>query len=154
MTGETEEELDPAKRAVLLDLFSEIPILEHLMRNRLEPDYQGVFTAAEFGLLNYFCRMHRQEDRLSNIALNFEASEADIMITLETLVDRGFLAIEDETDPCVRLMPAGTAAHDNLVTTMAGEILEIVEGLDPEHLRITAATLKEIRRTAANLPPR
>ena len=147
-------ELDPAVRAVLLDLFTEIAVLEHIMRNRLQPDYAGVFTPAEFGLLNSFCRNNRIEDRLSHVALCFEVDVEEARVPLVALVARGCLTVDDDRDPCIRLTTAGRDVHDALVIQMAPEILEIVGEIDPEHLRVTAATLKEIRRTAANLPPR
>ena len=146
--------LDPAERAVLLDLFTEIAVLEHIMRNRLKPDYAGVFTPAEFGLLNYFCRNNRVEDRLSHVALSFEVDEAEARLPLVALVVRGWLTADSDADPCIRLTSGGRQVHDAMVIQMAPEIQEIVGEIDPEQLRITAATLKEIRRTAANLPPR
>ena len=147
------EEVDPERRAVLIDLFSEIPVLEHLMRNRLEPDVRRDLTASEFGKLNYFCRLNRHEDRLSNIALCFEETEEQALAPLHALAARGFFTITDEPDRCVRITDAGRAAHANAIEEMAPGILEIVDGMDPEHLRITAETLREIRRTVANMPP-
>jgi DNA-binding MarR family transcriptional regulator len=147
-------DLDPAQRAVLIDLFSEIPVLEHLMRNRLEPEVRRDLSAAEFGKLNYFCRLNRHEDRLSNIALCFEETEEQARSPLAALAARGLFAIDDELDPCVRITEAGRAAHAIAISEMAPGILEIVDGMDPEHLRITAETLREIRRTVANMPPR
>jgi DNA-binding MarR family transcriptional regulator len=150
----TAQDVDPEQRQVLTDLFTEIAILEHVVRNRFEPDYRGRYTAAEFGLLNFFGRMGRTEDRLSHIAFCFEVSVDEARVPVEALVARGLFTIDVSNDPCVRITEAGREAHTALLDSLAPEVLEIVDGIDPEHLRITAETLKEIRRTADNLPRR
>lgn len=147
-------EIDPAERAVLLDLFTEIAILEHLVRNRLRPDYEGKFTPAEFGLLNYFCRMGREKDKLSHIAFSFEVSQAEVRVPLDSLVSRGLMTIDASNDPVVRVTDAGNEAFESLILTLAPDVREMVDGIDPESLQITANTLKEIRRTVDNLPGR
>jgi hypothetical protein len=148
------EEIDPEQRAVLTDLFTEIAILEHLVRNRLKPKYEGSYSIAEFGLLNYFGRMKRAEDRLSHIAYSFEVSETEARVPLDALVARGLFAVDDAPDPCVRITAAGIAAHDELIVSLAPAVMELVDGIDPKALRVTAETLREIRRTADNLPGR
>jgi len=148
------EEIDPEERAVLTDLFTEIAILEHLVRNRLQPKYESLYSAAEFGLLNYFGRMKRVEDRLSHIAYSFEVSEAEARIPLDALVARGLFTVDDAPDPLVRITAGGIAAHDALIVSLAPDVMELVDGIEPKALRVAAETLKEIRRTADNLPGR
>ncbi|MFM9978941.1 MAG: hypothetical protein ACKVOP_12980 [Sphingomonadaceae bacterium] len=150
----TPEDPELEQKAVLTDLFTEIAILEHLMRNRLKPRYEGLYSIAEFGLLNYFGRMKRDEDRLSHIAYSFEVSEAEARVPVDSLVARGLFTIDGAPDPCVRMTAAGSTAHADLIKSLAPDVLEIVDGLDPELLRVTAETLKEIRRTVDNLPGR
>jgi DNA-binding MarR family transcriptional regulator len=147
-------EIDPAQRRVLLDLFTEIAILEHLVRNRLRPDYEGQYTPAEFGLLNYFCRMDRDKDRLSHIAYSFETGVAEVRVPLNSMIERGLMQAGNDDDPFVWVTQQGKNAFEALLQTLAPEVLEMVEGLDPDALRITAETLKEIRRTVDNLPGR
>jgi DNA-binding MarR family transcriptional regulator len=147
-------EIDPAQRRVLLDLFTEIAILEHLVRNRLRPDYEGQYTPAEFGLLNYFCRMDRDKDRLSHIAYSFETGVAEVRAPLISMIERGLMQAGNEEDPFVWVTPKGKDAFEALIQNLAPEVLEMVEGLEPDALRVTAETLKEIRRTVDNLPGR
>jgi DNA-binding MarR family transcriptional regulator len=145
-------EIDPVQRKVLTDLFTEIAILEHVVRNRFEPNLEGRYTAAEFGLLNYFGRMHRVENRLSHVALCFEVDIEEARVPLDALVKRGVLTTDGAPDPRIAITAQGRDAHAELIGTLAPQVLEIVDGIDFDHLRITAETLREIRRTADNLP--
>lgn len=141
-------------RAILLDLFTEISILEHLVRLRFEPSYIGDLKAAQYGVLNYFCRLRKSEEGLATLAFSFQVEPAAMQATVETLVARGLLTIDQANNPCVRITPAGRSLHAEAVGAMAPEVLPVVAEIAWADLRITADTLKEIRRTFDNLPDR
>ena len=155
MAGEVDAiEFDPALGPVLLDLFTEIAILEHLVRTRLEPKSYYSLSAAQFGVLNFFCRLNKSEERLSGLAWCFQVEVAAMRSTVESLVELGYVEADAAGDPCVRISAAGREKHAVMVDSMAPDIAPVVAEINPEHLRITARTLMEIRRTLDNLPDR
>lgn len=145
---------DPALKPVLLDLFTEIAILEHLVRARLEPKAYNDFSAAQFGILNFFCRLNKAEERLSGLAWSFQVEVAAMRETVASVVALGYLQWDDTADPCVRVTEAGRRKHAAMIENMAPDIAPVVAEIDPQDLRTTARTLMEIRRTLDNLPDR
>ncbi len=151
----TEDEADADDtRQMLLDLFTEIAILEHLLRLRFEPRHYKDLSAADFGLLNHFCRLKKTESKLSGIAWSFQVEVAHMRATVEGLAARGLVTVDAETDPCVRITDAGKQAHAETIAEMAPDIAPIMSEFDLEDLKTTTRTLMEIRRTFDNLPDR
>jgi hypothetical protein len=145
---------DPALKPVLLDMFTEIAILEHLIRKRLEPSRLGDMNAAQFGVLNFFCRLNKSEERLSGLSWCFQVEEAYMNDIVSSVVARGLLTRDDSNDPWVRVTPLGRQTHAEMVEDMAPDIAPVVAEIAPHDLRTTARTLMEIRRTLDNLPDR
>lgn len=146
------DDVDPAFKQLTLDLFTEIAILEHLVRNR-EQEANGL-TAAQFGILNYFCRQGHREARISLLAWSFQESEARINELVHSLLANGWLETTDEPDPCVTITDAGREKHAATVKVMAPEFLPIVQDVPRADLEVTVRTLMELRRTLDNLPDR
>lgn len=146
------EDADPAFRQLTLDLFTEIAILEHLVRNR-EPEVNGL-TAAQFGILNYFCRLGHSEARISLLAWCFQESETRIVELTDSLRANGFVAASQDNDPCITVTDAGRAKHAATIKEMAPDFLPIVQDIPREDLEVTVRTLMELRRTLDNLPDR
>lgn len=145
---------DPALKPVLLDLFTEVAIIEHLVRGRFEPKDYYDLTAAQFGVINFFCRLNKTEERLSGLAWCFQVEIEVMRQTVASLVALGYVQRDAAADPCVRMTDTGREKHANLLDNMAPDIAPVVSEIDPEDLRITARTLMEIRRTLDNLPDR
>ncbi len=63
--------LDPALGPVLLNLFTEVAILEHLVRKRFEPKDYYDLTAAQFGLIMLppyqYVQMYEHQKSLSGL---------------------------------------------------------------------------------------
>ena len=152
--GDDARDYDPGMKPVLLDMFTEIAILEHLVRKRLEPRRLGALDAAQFGVLNFFCRLNKSEERLSGLSWCFQVDEASMREVVAAVVARGLLTWDDAADPCVRVTLAGRQLHGETVEDMAPDIAPLVAEIAPEDLRTTARTLMEIRRTLDNLPDR
>ena len=57
-------------------------------------------------------------------------------------------------DRCVFVTKAGTTRHEDFLETVAPDVTELLSEFDPEAMRTTAETLKELRRTFDNLPDR
>ena len=148
------EAFDPSLRPILLDLFTEIAIIEHLVRSRFEPKDYYDLSAAQFGVINFFCRLDKVEERVSGLAWCFQVDEPAMRATVAGLVQLGLVSWDDAGDPCVRMTDAGRAKHADMIDNMAPDIASVVAEIDPEDLRITARTLTEMRRTLDNLPDR
>ena len=142
----------PDLKQLTLDLFTEIAVLEHLVRNR-EQEVNDL-TAAQFGILNYFGRTGRGEARMSIIAWSFQESDARVRELVDSLRANGLLQVSDEADPRVQMTARGRAKHAETVVILAPEFLPIVQDIPLEDLRITVRTLTELRRTFDNLPDR
>lgn len=139
---------------LLLDFFTEIAILEHLVRLRFEPNLSINLSAAEFGVLNYFCRLKKTEETLSGLAWCFQVDVAHQRISVDALAARGLVTLDTAENPCIRITAAGRTLHGEAVEDMAPEIVPIMAEIPLDDLRTTTATLKEIRRTFDNLPDR
>ena len=145
-------DIDPAFRQLVLDLFTEISILEHLVRNR-EQDVNG-FTAAQFGILNYFCRLGHREARVSLLAWSFQESASRIVELVDSLRANALVTATDDNDACIRVTEAGRAKHSETIAMMAPDFLPIVQDIPRADLEATVRTLMELRRTFDNLPDR
>ncbi len=152
--GATLDSEDPATRAMLLDIFTDIAILEHLTRERFNPA-AGELDARQFGVINYLVRQKKSSETLSTLAWCFQVEPSDMDETVERLAALGLLRVDLlANDRCVFLTPAGAARHEQFLSTVAPDVTELLSEFDPEALRITAETLKDLRRTFDNLPDR
>jgi hypothetical protein len=147
-------EIDRNDRAMLLDLFTEIAILEHLVRERFNPK-TGELTPQQFGILNYFTRQRKTEEKLRTLAWCFQIDDALALESAQTLAALRYVEIDwVNGERCVFITPAGQSRHEQFIIAVAPDVIEITADFDPEHLRITTETLKELRRTFDNLPDR
>lgn len=146
---------DDTTKQLYLDLFTEIAILEHLVRQRFEPHHLGDLVAADFGVLNHFVRLNKSSETLKTLAWCFQVELEAMRATVATLAARRFVEL-DWVDglECVFLTEAGRARHAEAVADMAPDILEIMSEFRSADVRTTVTTLKEIRRTFDNLPDR
>lgn len=142
----------------LLGLFTEIAIIEHLARTRIERSTNDPTGAGQFGILNYFLRNHQGPDTISGIAWSFQEDEshtADKVIALEA---KGYVTIDPsgsrEGTATVFITPAGRAAQEEKVQSMAPEFEPLVSEIPFADLETTVRTLREIRLTMDHLPDR
>ncbi len=145
---------DPATRAMLLDLFTDIAILEHLVRERFNPA-AGELDAQQFGVLNYLVRQKKSNEKLSTLAWCFQVDGTAMAATVDALAVWKYVDVDwVDGDRCVFLTPGGAARHETFLGIVAPDVTELLSEFDPEALRITTETLKELRRTFDNLPDR
>ena len=145
---------DPATRAMLLDMFTDIAILEHLTRERFNPAARDI-DARQFGVINYLIRQKKSNEKLTTLAWCFQVDLASMTAAVEALAARELVKIDlFEDESCVSLTPAGAARHVDFMGTVAPDVTELLSEFDPEALRTTAETLRELRRTFDNLPDR
>ena len=149
-------------RETLVGLFTEIAIVEHLARTRLENTRMNNGTgdgmpAASFGILNYFIRNHEGPDTVAGIAWAFQDPELLVQQRVELLAEQGYVAIIPAVgngQPLVSVTDAGRVAHDEALDVVGPEIMELVAEIPRDDLERTFRTLREIRLTLDNLPDR
>lgn len=142
-------------RPLILSFFTEIAIIEHLLRNRNDRIRPGGMTAGQFGVLSHFIRTGKVSERQSILAWTFEDSDEQMAAKIDALAGRGYLTVVPEGgDRNIAITDAGRGAFANALDEISPEILAIVEGIDMAELQTSFNTLREIRRTLDNLPDR
>jgi DNA-binding MarR family transcriptional regulator len=145
---------DPDTRSMVLDLFTEIAILEHLIRVRFNPQ-AGELDAQQFGVLNYLVRQKKVSEKVTILAWCFQVENDSMAAAVAALERLKFVEIDwVDGERCVFLTDAGRARHEAFIAASAPDVIEILSDFDPEQLRTTAETLRELRRTFDNLPDR
>ncbi|MBA2920238.1 hypothetical protein GON01_00870 [Sphingomonas sp. MAH-20] len=143
------------REKLLLDLFTEIAVVEHLVRNHLGTIEVSGLTAGQFGALNYFIRNNRQQERKSILAWMFQVTVEEMDVHLGALEQLGLVGRIGEGDgQIVGITAAGRSAHAAAVARMAPEIEPLMSEFADEDLARTVEVLQEIRRVFDNLPER
>ena len=143
------------REKLLLDFFTEVAIVEHLVRNHMATLPTKDLTAAQFGLLNYFNRMQVEQERKSHLAWCFQVALEEMDQVIASLESRGFLGrIGTGDDQIIGITAAGHAARVDAVQMMAPEIEPLMSEFTDEELSETVRVLQETRRVFDNLPER
>lgn len=142
----------------LLGLFTEVAILEHLVRVREERVAADDLSTGDFGVLNYFMTNHPDPDSVAGIAWCFQEAEAYTRAKVEGLVLRGLITLSPDTPDndvaMAMITDIGREAHAQIVARVAPVIQMAVAEIPRESLEITFKTLRDIRLTLDNLPDR
>lgn len=142
----------------LLGLFTEVAVLEHLVRAREERHAEDDLTMGDFGILNYFVVNHPDPDSVAGIAWCFQEEEAYTRAKIEGLASRDLVTISsgtpDNSTTMVMITDVGREAHTQIVAKIAPEIEAAVAEIPREDLETTFKTLRNIRLTLDNLPDR
>jgi DNA-binding MarR family transcriptional regulator len=144
-------------RGTLLGLFTEIAIIEHLLRTRVEQRSADGLESAQFGILNYFIGTHEGPDTVAGIAWAFQDPVPLVQERVDRLAEMGFLSITPAIgngDAVVSLTADGRKAHQEALDRIEPEILELVSEISRDDIERTFRTLREIRLTLDNLPDR
>lgn len=143
------------REKLLLDLFTEVTIVEHLVRNHIETIATREFSAGEFGLLNYFLRNRLDREKKSVLAWSFQVPIGEMETRVSALEARGFVGrIGDGDDQLIGVTASGRSAHADAVQLLAPEIEPLMSEFGDEDLGQTVTVLQEIRRVFDNLPER
>lgn len=142
----------------LLGLFTEIAIIEHLTRTRLERTSDDPAGAGQFGILNYFLRNHRGPDTIGGIAWSFQEDESHTADKVSALEAKGYVMVDPagsrDATAKVFITDAGQTAQEEKVQSIAPEFEPFVAEIPFADLETTVRTLREIRLTMDNLPDR
>ncbi len=152
------EEMDEDFRETLVGLFTEIAIIEHLMRTRMERLYPDGLESAHFGILNHLLRNSRTPERIDSIAWSFQEELDYTASKIATLESFGFITTTPpgtcKGDTVVALTDAGEEARNAALDRMAPDVVELISEIDPDQIRVAHKVLEEIRLTLDNLPDR
>ena len=142
----------------LLGLFTEVAIIEHLARTRIERISDNPAGAGEFGILNYFNRTHPDPDTIGGIAWAFQEDEAHTISKIASLEAKGFVTVTPplsrDSNAVVFVTEAGREAQEEKIRSMAPEFEQLVAEIPSADLATTVRTLREIRLTLDHLPDR
>ena len=139
----------------VLDLFTEIAIVEHLLRNRYDQSAPAGMTTGQFGILTHFIRGGKSREKLSVLAWAFQDSEDYMAEKVASLVARGLLAPPpSDQEIWVEITDAGREMHGQALAEIGPEVEQLLEGIDLDELQISLRVLQDIRRTLDNLPDR
>ena len=142
----------------LLGLFTEIAIIEHLTRTRLERSNSDTMTAGHFGILNYFIRNHHGPDTIGGIAWAFQEDESYTADKIATLEVAGFVTVTPsgsrDAAASVNVTETGRIAQSEKLDAMGPEFEGLVAEIPREDLVTALRTLQEIRLTLDHLPDR
>jgi len=138
-----------------LDLFREIAIVEHLLRNRYDRSSPAGMTTSQFGILTHLIRGGKSREKLSLLAWAFQDSEDYMAEKVASLVTRGLLAsAPSNQDIWVEITDAGREMHGQALAEIGPEIEQLLEGIELEDLKTSLRVVQDIRRTLDNLPDR
>jgi DNA-binding MarR family transcriptional regulator len=142
----------------LLGLFTEVAVLEHLVRTREEKHAEDDLTLGDFGVLNYFVVNHPDPDSVAGIAWCFQEEEAYTRAKIEGLASRDLVTISPEVADngiaMVEITDIGREAHAQIIARVAPDMMMAVAEIPREDLETTFKTLRNIRLTLDNLPDR
>jgi hypothetical protein len=153
----------PDLRENLLSLFTEVAIIEHLARTRIERKVsEGALpagpNAAHFGVLNYFVRNHHGPDTIAGIAWAFQEEEDYTTTKIAEMARLEYVTVDPPgnfaPDARVSITQAGRDAQKKRVEDMSPEFVQLVAEISEDDLETTARVLREIRLTLDNLPDR
>lgn len=141
----------------LVALFTEIAILEQLVRVREERHALHNLSMGEFGLLNYFMLNNPRPESIAGMAFVFQEEEDHTRAKVDSLAARGLVSVTPATDPrnaMVMITDKGRDARNEVIDKMAPVIKMAVSEIPPQEIVATLKTLREIRLTLDNLPDR
>ena len=145
-------------QGTLLGLFTEVAIIEHLVRVREDRLASGEMTTGQFGVLNYFILNHPTPDSISGIAWCFQEDEEYTRGKILALAELGLVSVTPTNgsnfEAMVMITDFGRAKHAHVVNKMGPDIEAVVAEIAAEDIQTTFKTLREIRLTLDNLPDR
>lgn len=148
----------PNDEKTVLNLFTEIAMIEHLLRNRYDKATPAGMTTRQFGVLTHFIRNGKSRERLSLLAWAFQDDEAYMSEKVSALVERDLLMTTpvegSDGDLWVDITEEGRAAHALALDAIGPEVAQLIEGIEMAELDTSLRVIREIRRTLDNLPDR
>ena len=147
---------DPSDRLVLdqkdtipVALFSELLVIEQMVRNRVSKALPSGMELSHFTVLNHLARM-QQEKSPAQLAKAFHVTRGAMSNTLSRLEWAGYVHIrpewEDARKKLVSISPSGRAARDAAMSAISPIIGDAVEMAGSERVRDVIPVLREMRK--------
>ncbi len=129
-------------------LFAELFMAEQLARARLSKVLPKGMELSHFSVLNHLARLH-DERTPAQLAKAFHVTRGAMTNTLNKLEWAGHVHIRPDWDDArrkfVAISPAGRAARDAALQSIAPVIADLVESLGLERVRAVLPVLRELR---------
>ena len=129
-------------------LFGELFMADQLARNRISKVLPKGMELSHFGVLNHLGRIN-EERTPAQLARSFHVTRGAMTNTLTKLEIAGHIHIRPDWDDArrkfVAISPAGRAARDAAVQSVAPLIAEVVQALGAERVRAVLPVLREMR---------
>lgn len=133
---------------IAIALFGELFMADQLARNRISKVLPKGMELSHFGVLNHLARIN-EERTPAQLARSFHVTRGAMTNTLAKLEWAGHVHIRPDWDDArrkfVAISPAGRAARDAAVQSVAPLIAEVVQALGAERVRAVLPVLREMR---------
>lgn len=133
---------------IAIALFGELFMADQLARNRISKALPKGMEISHFGVLNHLARIN-EERTPAQLARSFHVTRGAMTNTLTKLEWAGHIHIRPDWDDArqkfVAISPAGRAARDAAVQSVAPLISEVVQSLGAERVRSLLPVLREMR---------
>ncbi len=133
---------------IAVALFGELFMADQLARNRISKVLPKGMELSHFGVLNHLARIN-EERTPAQLARSFHVTRGAMTNTLAKLEWAGHVHIRPDWDDArrkfVAISPAGRAARDAAVQSVAPLIGEVVQQLGAERVRAVLPVLREMR---------
>ena len=141
MSSERNDELAVA-------LFGELFMADQIARNRISKALPKGMEISHFSVLNHLARV-AEERTPAQLARAFHVTRGAMTNTLARLEWAGHIHIRPDWDDArqkfVAISPAGRAARDAAVQSVAPLIADVVEKLGADRVRAVLPVLRELR---------
>lgn len=132
-----------------ISLFSEILAADQSVRNRLSRVLPKGMEISHFSVLNSL-QWHNEERSPAQLAETFNVTRGAMSNTLNKLEWAGYIHVRPDWDDARRKMvaisPAGRAARDQALGTIAPVVNQVIEQLGEDRVRATLPILRELRK--------
>jgi DNA-binding MarR family transcriptional regulator len=133
---------------IAVALFAELFIADQLARSRITKLLPRGMELSQFSVLNHLARLG-EERTPAQLARAFHVTRGAMTNTLAKLAWAGHIHIrpdwEDARQKFVAISPAGRAARDEAVMSIAPLISDVVQVLGPDRVRAVLPVLRELR---------
>jgi DNA-binding MarR family transcriptional regulator len=133
---------------IAISLFGELFMADQLARNRISKALPKGMEISHFGVLNHLARLN-DERTPAQLAKAFHVTRGAMTNTLAKLEWAGHIHIRPDWDDArrkfVAISPAGRAARDAAVQSVAPLIAEVVGALGIDRVRALIPVLRELR---------
>ena len=130
-------------------LFGELFMADQLARSRITRALPKGMELSHFGVLNHLARLG-DERTPAQLARAFHVTRGAMTNTLARLEWAGHIHIRPDWDDArqkfVAISPAGRAARDAAVQSVAPLIADVVQALGADRVRAVLPVLRELRR--------